>query len=82
MASAMYAAKKGTHTQTIRHPPSTSRMMDSRFGKIPTTSVRRRTSRFNRSVGLFDHTFVHTGFEAAVNAISKSYTTLRDATPV
>ncbi len=50
----------------------TRRTMASRLGKIPTMSVRRRISRFNRSVGLFDQTFVHTAFGAWVNASSSS----------
>ena len=46
----------------------TRRIMDSRFQKIPTTSVRRRISRFSRFVGLLDHTFFHTAVGVCVNA--------------
>ena len=34
-------------------------MIASRLGKIPTTSVRRRISLFNRSCGLFDQIWRH-----------------------
>lgn len=47
-------------------------MIDSQFGKMPRTLVRRRISRFNRSVGLFDQTFVQTGFGAWVYANTSS----------
>ena len=40
----------------------------SRFGKIPTTSVRRRISRFSLSVGLFDQIYFQISFGNTVNA--------------
>lgn len=43
-------------------------MIASRVGKIPTESVRRRISRFRRSVGLFDQIWVHTSLGNVVNA--------------
>ena len=42
--------------------------MLSRLGKIPTTSVRRRISRFRRSVGLFDQICFQISFGNTVNA--------------
>jgi hypothetical protein len=42
--------------------------MAARSGKIPTTSVRRRISRFSRSEGLFDQIWRQTSFGNAVKA--------------
>jgi hypothetical protein len=46
----------------------TRRMHDARFGKVPTTSVRRRISRFSRSGGLFDQICRQCSGEKALNA--------------
>lgn len=51
-----------------------------RLGKIPTTSVRRRISWLRRSVGLFDHTFIHTAFGVQVNARISSKDSSRKST--
>jgi len=45
-------------------------MTKSRSGKMPTTSVRRRISLFNRSWGLLDQICRHASREKAVNASS------------
>ena len=44
------------------------RVIASRLGKMPTTSVRRRISRLSRSFGLLDHTCRHTSLGKLVNA--------------
>src|SRR5215831_3447464 len=50
----------------------TRRMMASRLGKMPTTSVRRRSSRFSRSWGLEDQTWRQVSRGTAVKASRSS----------
>ena len=71
-SSATCTASAGSSHHAARRAPPRPDGPPHRGWGSPTTSVRRRISRFSRSVGLLDQTLVHTAFGAVVNASSSS----------